>query len=270
MYNSSCAGSVNPDPIEVEIFSFSRASLNALKFAASPRHFFRPQPDNTVISTNNALKALLWRSIVAARVSDNRGTYRTTLNIPINCRSRMTPALPQDIIDNAVVVTTVDASLDTLLTFNSSTLASLALLIQQSESSINAEYVDNITSFTEAVPDLDALTRARANTYAGAIKIFGDASIGINHLYWGTVLGATESLRHPRDIFTDGRAQILPPLNDDILEVAIGLSRAHMKWLKRDELFARYANIHGGSDVLNFSGLCYTKKSVRLGTESRL
>ncbi|KAL9118022.1 MAG: hypothetical protein Q9187_005434, partial [Circinaria calcarea] len=50
-----------------------------------------------------------------------------------------------------------------------------------------------------------------------------------------------------------GRAQILPPLDDNILEVAIGLSRAHMKWLKEDELFAQYAKFQGGSDAISSS-----------------
>lgn len=171
----------------------------------------------------------------------------TTLHFPVKCRTRVRPPLPHNYVGNAAVMTSVNLSSSTLLHYHTSTLADLAFAIREAEASINVDYVDAVIRFANTVPDLAQLADMRAHTYARAFKVFGDAARPADKFDGGPSLNKAV-IRHPHDIFTDGRAQILPPLENGDLEVAIGLTKSGMQRLKRDGVFGPHAIASGGAN----------------------
>ena len=227
--------------VESAVFTFTPSALAALKHAASPNNCSRPQMTART-STNSALKALIWRSIVAARMMSPNENQDCTLHIPVSTRARLRRALPQNYSGNTALMISVKGSFPESLTdWKPSMLADLTVKIRQGEQAVDTAYIDDFLSFAEAVPDLERLAKAREIVYAHAVKVFDSSSFDYYGPDWGDDLGHIERARPPAQSLTNGGVRLLPRLADGSAEAVIGLSPAQIESLKMDSLFMKFA-----------------------------
>lgn len=228
--------------VECAVFTFAPPALAALKHAASPNYCSRPPIKPVQASTNSALKALIWRSIVVARMRCPAEIYDYTLHIPVSVRARLHQALPQDYSGNTALMISVKGAFPPSLTdLKTSMLADLTLKIRQGEQAVNAAYIDDLLSFAKAVPDLERLAKAREAMYAPAVKIFDSSLLNYYGPDWGAELGRIERARPPAQSLTNGGVRLLPRLADGSAEAVIALSPAQIESLKMDPFFMRFA-----------------------------
>lgn len=156
--------------VEPAVFIFTPEALGALKHAASPSNCLRPQPKDARATTNSALKALAWLSIVAARSLSPNENSDSTLHIPVSTRTRLRPALAPDYMGNTALMIAVKSSFPSPVDGKFSMLADLTQTIRQSEKAVD-DYIKDYLSFAGAVPDLDRLARGREAAKARAVKM---------------------------------------------------------------------------------------------------
>lgn len=242
-FKSPSSSPIDSSPVEPCVFSFTPSALAALKDTSSPRKCSLPQPTTALASTNGALKALIWRSIIVARASSPDENNDSTLHIPVSTRARLRPPISEDYLGNTALMIAVKPPFANLGDATPSMLADLTLAIHQAEQAVDADYIQDLLSFAEAVPDLEQLHKGRLAVYRPAIKMSDFSSMNDYKLDWGPVLGCIERKRFPAQSSPNGGVEIFPRLPDGIVEVSIGLSPAQMRFLKKDPLFTKFATV---------------------------
>lgn len=235
--------------MEPAVFIFTSEALGALKHAASPSNCSRPQPNDARATTNSALNALVWLSIVAARSLSSNENSGSTLRIPVSTRTQLRPALDPDYMGNTALMIAVKNSFPSPVDGKRSLLADLTQTIRQSEKAVDEAYIKDYLSFVGAVRDLDRLARGREAIYARAVRMFDILSFNYYGLDWGVDLGRMERTRPPAQGLTNGGVRIFPKLPDGSVEVALGMSPAQMGHLKQDSLFMNFAKTHDEDDL---------------------
>lgn len=139
-----------------QVFYFPLASLAALKEAASPAHATGPT-DVMWISTNDALSALLWRTVMAVQwpLETLRGDPVSVFNIAIDGRLRTDPPVHPQTLGCFLEYLGVSAPIRTML--GSATLADLALLIRSAVRRATDQFTDDLPALIESLEDVDRL-----------------------------------------------------------------------------------------------------------------
>ncbi|KAM0551202.1 hypothetical protein ACHAPJ_008544 [Fusarium lateritium] len=107
------------------MFHFSEESLRRLKKDASPQI-----DDGAYVSTNDALSALIWRSIMTAELDYDEldGTETSVYNIAIDGRNRSNPPIHQEALGSFLGFIQVEKPIREIL--KGGNLVSLSLLIR--------------------------------------------------------------------------------------------------------------------------------------------
>ena len=231
---------------QCEIFFFSKSKLAALKEVASLGEY--NDGENTWISTNNALTALLGTCIHSTIDEDTRSMDDTTgsLITMVNVRRILDPPLPVDFIGNALSFSKVLAPLRTISS-TAEVVAKVAHMIRKqiqemNDPSIRETVVEYGGAFWKPPPPSEHVVRVTS----WATQRFYD-------LDWGNAVGTKiERIRRKQPDPYQGfgaNVIILPELaaphfgaEECGLEVAlVDFGSEHMERLKRDELFMRFA-----------------------------
>lgn len=234
-------------PLTTQIFYFSPASISALKDLTSPKNTSSPSTKYSWISTNTAISALTWRSIMAARfahqhpISDSQSVFCTA----INARTRMIPPLSPDLLASAFCFHDCRLPINTLLSAN---LADIAYMIRDGAEKMDDKYIDSLISMIDGVstPSL-LLPVAFLDLLKTSMMMTNWSGFGMYDFDWGDGLGGKcERVRTASIGMFNGLQVVLPVLTGEMgggLEVVVGLEDEAMERLKGDEVWMRFARL---------------------------
>jgi hypothetical protein len=199
------------------------------------------------ISTHDALCALIWSRITAARKLGPDVPF-SMFNMIVDGRSRLNPPMSPEYIGNLVFVTTRAALPIPLLDSAAASLANTALNIRQSILAIDDKAIKDKIKAVTKVDDIGRLAPGGHSSQFRHLACTSWAGQPYYGLDWGTVLGGkAKRLRFPKNL-SDGILVIFPriPKGDAELgpggiEVQLGLQKEAMELLREDESFNQYA-----------------------------
>ncbi|KAF5573677.1 BAHD acyltransferase DCR [Fusarium pseudoanthophilum] len=231
---SSMSGFQLP-PLASHLFHFSSESLTKLK------------EDAGAFSSHDALCAFTWQRMTLARMqcgvfSDPPGRDSTSrFCFAVNIRSRMSPPLPPSYMGNASMgCVTEKISVATIISDNGLKHASAAM--RRSLNDFNSpRRVATTIGLLKSQPDPTDF-KLSFNGFLGPDVVESSwADLGVYGHQWGNAVGTLDAVRIPGE-GSDGTMMILPRLKDGGLDVVVGLSKAAMDKLLKDEEFASFAD----------------------------
>jgi hypothetical protein len=228
-----------------QVFYFSREALQALKEEASPKNATQPS-EQTWISTNDALSALLWRTVMAVQnpveslpEGDNP---QSVFNIAIDTRRRTDPPLhPQTV---GCFLAYVSAVLPIRAMLSEYSLADIALQIRKSVLRAGPGYTEDIVALIDRhVTDVDRLVPTAFLDVPGFNCVQSSwVGFALYDLDWGK-LGKIQAVRSPSIGVINGLQVIFPVLPDGGLEVLVGVEQNCLDKLLQDPLWNKFAKI---------------------------
>ena len=233
-------------PLKLEIFRISPAALKALKVAATPVVETETDSKEPVwVSTNDAVGALIWRSIMIATYSgtDNEDKVISSYLTAVNARPKMDPPLPADYFGCALTFGTSELPITSIQAADS--LPTMALLIRQSIQKITFPYLRSVIALMRNIPDFRRFgPTAFPQILSSAAITTSWSAFPLYEYDWGPLFGGKcERVRGPKMGMFNGLQTILPALSDRLgggYEIMIGLEPHVMERLKSDEVWRRY------------------------------
>lgn len=244
-----------------QIFYFSAESLEQLKKDLYPKNN-NPQPapgEPTYISTNDALTALSWRSIMAAQYPPDKikGDEMSTFNMAVDGRLRMQPPIDKATLGSfaefigvtmplrRMVLPLDDADLETSSSME--IVAEMALRIRKAVLDMDAEFGVAFTNdilrligglddvrFLSPTAFLDCPGLCCSQTSWAELELYG--------LRWGPALGhRIRAIRAPSNGILNGMQIMMPELPGGGREMLCGINREDLPRLMIDPLWRRYA-----------------------------
>lgn len=225
------------------VFRFSKDALNALKEEASPSKAKDPR-DVSWVSTNDALSALLWRTVMAVqRPVDSLGDEDpvSVFNIAIDARRRTEPAVHPRTLGCFLGYVAVSAPIRSLL--DELSLADLAVLIRRAVASAGQEYADDVATLIESVDDVGkVLATAMLDVPGNNCVLTSWKEFGLYKLDWGPLLGGhVDAVRCPHVGVINGLQVVLPELPDGSMEILVGVEEDCLGRLLQDPFWNRFA-----------------------------
>ncbi|KAJ5747737.1 uncharacterized protein N7511_009433 [Penicillium nucicola] len=225
-----------------QLFYFSPESLQALKEEASPKNSTELS-DQKWISTNDAVSALLWRSVQTIRnpLDTLEGDPISVLSISMDGRSRMEPKIHPDTLGCCLLWSAPSVSIRKML--QSLNLADLATIIRKAVSKADNQYTDDVMTLIDNLDDTRCLALTAGLDSAGVNCTQSSwASYPLYSLDWGSKLGHNmTSVRMPGNGPLDGIQIILPMLPDGGMEVLVGVDTTLLDNLLNEPLLKRFA-----------------------------
>ncbi|KAF2094192.1 hypothetical protein NA57DRAFT_60826 [Rhizodiscina lignyota] len=211
-----------------EVFHFSKSALQELKRNADPTNAQLPHEDVTWISTNDALSALLWRTVISCQfplsslaVDEDFDTHFT---LALNGRSRVDPPLHPDTFGSYSSYAMASMSIRRLLTCP---LADVAIVIRRSHQTLTKTFYDDTMVMFNNLPDLGRIQpTAHLDMPGKRVTESSWSGVKVYELDWGNKLGRIDALRVPDIGLANGLQIALPPLPAEMgggLEVVVGL-----------------------------------------------
>ncbi|PWY95943.1 hypothetical protein BO94DRAFT_141709 [Aspergillus sclerotioniger CBS 115572] len=225
-----------------QVFYFSPEALSALKSDASPSN--ATEPTNVPwISTNDALSALLWRTVMAVQwpVETLEGDPVSFFNIALNGRLRTDPPVHPDTL--GCFLEYIGVSMPVRKMLSSASLADLAVLIRQELQRVNNQFTDDVTTLIEGLDDISQIFPASLVDLPGFNCILSSwIGFKLYDIDWGTLLGGhIESVRTPHVGIINGLQIVLPSPPEGGMEVVIGVADGCLERLLNDPLWTKYA-----------------------------
>lgn len=219
-------------------FGFSAAKLEALKAEASPEASTNSEP--SWISTNDAITALLWRSLVAPRLPRLKQESISTVFRPVN--GLKSAGVPHGYMGVGVLGATNQLPLIDLT--HRLHISEIARLLRKTVQSIDAHHVRSWASLLQSEPDKRKISFVLPSPENDAM-ISSWASLPIHSSDFGPRLGKPEFVRRPSFGPFDGLVFIMPrDLKGDI-DVAICMNDNDLGRLKKDPVWMSYAALIG-------------------------
>ncbi|KAK2755485.1 hypothetical protein FQN54_006422 [Arachnomyces sp. PD_36] len=235
--------SQEPRPMQSTIFYVSSQSLAELKRVST-------EDSRTGVSTNDALMALLWRSIIRARFTDDSLTSDTEeaiLDTTFDGRAQFSPELPFTYLGSLIFISTARMQRSQLTSPNTS-LKYIAGEVRKAADSITTSRIHTAFGLAASLPDYSKLTFPFA-TFAGAeVCITSWIAWSLFDLDFGPIFaneGRPEFLRPPRREFDAvcRRCVVLPLQSHGGCEILISLVEDEMQRLEQDPEFTRFARV---------------------------
>lgn len=227
-----------------QVFYFSPEARAAIKAEASPSNATGPT-DQTWVSTNDALSALVWRTVMAAQFpledmepgSDPVSVY----NIAIDGRLRTgRPIHPRTL---GCFLGWVAPSMPIRAMLTTASLADVALLVRGALLGAGGRHTDDVAAVAEGLDDVDRLVPTAFLDVPGRNCVQSSwAGFELYGLDWGRALGGRiEAVRAPDVGVINGAQIVLPVLPDGGIEVLVGVERSCLHRLVLDPLWMRFA-----------------------------
>ncbi|KAJ5823776.1 Transferase [Penicillium robsamsonii] len=224
-----------------QIFYFSPESLAAIKAEASPGNATEPS-DQKWISTNDALAALLWRTVMAAQspLETLEGDPMSVYNIAIDGRQRTDPKLHPETLGCFLEYVSVSVPVRKILSTLS--LADLATKIRKALIAADEQFTDDVVTLVEQVEDVDRLVPTAFLDVPGFNCVLTSwVNFKMYGLEWGPLLGNNiEAIRVPHVGCINGGQVVLPVLPNGGMEILVGVEGSSLDRLLNDPLFTKY------------------------------
>lgn len=233
--------------LKTQIFHFSPDSISALKQVTSPSNSSSPQTVYSWISTNTAISALVWRSIMAATYAHEHPIADSVsiFSSPLNARKRMDPPLAPDLLASVFGFQDSRLPIKSLL---EASLADVALVIRKGTDQVDANYLDSLISMIGSVLNPSLLLPLVFTDVLKTCSILTSwAGFSMYDFDWGEALGGKcERVRTVSSGMFNGMQVVLPRLPEEMgggLEVVIGLEDDAMERLKENKEWMKYARL---------------------------
>lgn len=224
-----------------QVFYFSPESLAALKAEASPANATQPS-DQKWISTNDALSALLWHTVMAVQspLETLEGDPVSTFNIAIDGRQRTNRKVHPDTLGCFLEYVAVSAPIREML--GSLNVADLAVKIREAILRADDQFTDDVVALVEQLEDVDRLIPTAFLDVPGFNCVLTSwINFELYGLEWGSLLGnKIEAVRVPHVGCINGCQVVLPVLPDGGMEILVGVEEACLDRLLNDPLFTKY------------------------------
>jgi hypothetical protein len=225
-----------------QVFYFSPAALAALKAEASPANATEPS-DQTWISTNDALSALLWRTVMAVQspLDSLEGDPVSVFNIAVDGRLRTDPPVHLHTLGCFLEYVAVSAPIRKML--GSASLADLAILIRKALRRVDGQFTDDVMALVEKLEDVDRLVPTAFLDVPGFNCVQTSwANFELYGLDWGSLLGGKiEAVRAPHVGVINGLQVVLPVLPDGGIEILVGVEASCLDKLLHEPLWTKFA-----------------------------
>ncbi|KAI1332742.1 transferase family-domain-containing protein [Xylariaceae sp. FL0255] len=227
-----------------QIFRLTAEQLIQLKADSAPKYSSKPNGDHTWISTNDAVSALMWRSVMRAQfpLEDLKGDPTSVLNVAIDSRLRTNPLVHPRALGNWLGWICTQMSIQKML--ERERLADPALAIRKAVLKLNTDYADDFGTLLESVEDIRRVVPAAFVDVTGFNCVHTSwINMGIYDINWGTKTlgGAIQSVRSPDVGVINGGSVVLPRLLEGGIEILIGVESKCLSRLLEDPLLAKYA-----------------------------
>ncbi|KAK2605382.1 hypothetical protein N8I77_008221 [Diaporthe amygdali] len=230
-----------------QIFYFSKESLEQLKKDVYPQN---PRPgEPTYISTNDALTALAWRSIMAAQypLEKIKGDEVSVFNMAIDGRLRIQPPIDEGTLGSFVEFIEVKMPLRRMLETNS--VAKIALLIRKAIVNMDEAFQGTFTN--DMIKLINNLEDARFLSPSAFLDCPGLscsqtswAKFELYGLQWGPLLGdRIKAIRSPSNGILNGMQIMMPELPDGGREMLCGINEEDLPSLIADPIWRNYAEL---------------------------
>lgn len=225
-----------------QVFYFSPEALAALKADASPAHATQPT-DQAWISTNDAISALLWRTVMAVQspLDTLEGDPVSVFNIAIDGRRRTDPPVHPEtqgcFLESVAVSAPIRAMLSTL------SVADLAVQIRKAILRADKHFTDDVVALTEKLEDVNRIVLTAFLDVPGFNCCQTSwVTFELYSLNWGPLLGGhIESVRTPNVGIINGLQVVLPVLPNGGMEVLVGVELSCLDRLLHEPLWLKYA-----------------------------
>lgn len=223
------------------IFAVTRDALKKLKEEASPE---RPE----WVSSGDALVAVLWRSIMLARFPSGasdaaQNTKESIVTVAVDGRKILRTPLPSSYIGNVVFCCMTRLTLGDLFSPKTS-LADLALRIRRNvEATKQQGLLEEAICLAASIPDVSSLQFAFHDFLGADLITTSWVELSFYDVDFGPIFGndgRVEFFRMPRGQF-GGICSLQPRQKNGTVDVSICLHAEQMKRLRKNELFAQYA-----------------------------
>ncbi|KAK5055404.1 hypothetical protein LTR84_013154 [Exophiala bonariae] len=234
-----------PEPIRVQgrgcVVAFSLEKLTELKT------LLETQADSSFITQNDALQALLWHSMVKARVpslENKEAIAISKLLIPINIRGKLENPLPESYFGTAIDFATAQLSIDHLTNTSPPAMIQTAIEIRRAINAVDEPYIRQAIALarypesTNDVRDLQASNMDRA--YGADMYVTSWEKLDCYEATFDLGLGRPDWVRKPWS--KDPGSCIVLPFDGrkDYLEVVIQMTVPDMDRLLEDPGFMDY------------------------------
>ncbi|KAJ5544449.1 Transferase [Penicillium sp. DV-2018c] len=225
-----------------QVFYFSPESLAALKADASPSNATNPS-DQKWVSTNDALSALLWRTVMAVQspLETIEGDPVSVFNVALDGRQRTDPKVHPATLGCFLEYVAVSLPVrEMLATLN---LADMAIEIRKAILRADNQFTDDVVALVDQLEDVDRLVPTAFLDVPGFNCVLTSwLSFQLYGLEWGPLLGNNvQAVRTPHVGLINGGQVVLPALPDGGMEILVGVEESCLDRLLKDPLFTKYA-----------------------------
>jgi hypothetical protein len=225
-----------------QVFYFSPESLAALKADASPSNATKPS-DQKWISTNDALSALLWRTVMTVQspLETLEGEPVSVFNVALDGRQRTDPKVHPATLGCFLEYVAVSMSVREMLT--TLNLADLAIEVRKAILRADNQFTDDVVALVDQLEDVDRLVPTAFLDVPGFNCVLTSwLNFQLYGIEWGPVLGNNiQAVRTPHVGCINGGQVILPALPNGGMEILVGVEESCLDRLLKDPLFAKYA-----------------------------
>ncbi|ROV97429.1 hypothetical protein VMCG_06876 [Cytospora schulzeri] len=183
-----------------QVFHFSREALDALKAEAAPSNATSPSPtDPKYISTNDALSALLWRTVMAVQnpvESLGDADPVSAFALAVDGRSRTNPPVHPQTQGCFLEFVGVELPIRKIL---SDKLADIAITIRKSIARADKEWTDDVITLIESLEDVNRIVPKAFTDVPGYNCVQTSwVEFRIYDVNWGKALGEkVQAVRSP-------------------------------------------------------------------------
>ena len=242
-YRLLTASSMQPDPTDAvcKFFVLSAATLSALKRACTP--------PSTRISTNDAVTALVTHAVTRARALSPTHTPTVAAHFPVNVRARLAPAQAASQLGNFVLCARAAVPTAQALGTGAAALAATAGAVRAAVAGLDGGAVARVLRWVAA-------QRRPAEDVDWRYAYYGEPGVDYGVVSWANMrvyeaeFGVGDRVRPafvrvPGDVRFRGSCRIMPRFVDGSQEIIMGLSRAEMEALEKDELWREWVEFVG-------------------------
>ena len=227
-----------------QVFYFSPEALQELKAETLPEKAALSR-DQEWISTNDALSALLWRTVMAVQHPLDRleGDPVSYFDLAIDGRLRTNPPVHPHTL--GCWLEYIDVSMPIRQLITTASLADIAILIRKAIERANRDgaYTDDLVAMIDKLEDVDRLVITSLLDMPGTnCMLTSWKDFALYNIDWGYKLGGNiQAVRAHSVGVINGLQVVLPELPDGGLEVLVGVEESCLERLMNEPLWNRFA-----------------------------